>query len=370
MYPVSERFLSALVASHTPVSYIEVWSSYRGVRLLDSLPFGSSSVSIDSNADVRRSLTVSFTDAEGTYVPQVPTDLLVPYGAELRPYRGIRFSDGTEEYAPLGCFPLTDNDMKASGRDLPIALTAPDRAQLVQAAKATDFITVAAGTNVAVGIKAILDARLPGLSYNLEPTTFTTPGVVLQPGDDPWKAVRDMAASAGQDLAFDAAGVVKSQTVPDPDTVSPSTDYPDGALSVTTEVSKKLTVTGTFNVVVVTGEGPGVTTPVTATAQDTNPASPTFIGGPLGQRVKTIKSDQATTTAQAQAIADAELRQALGLTEQVGFTGIVNPATDAYDVITIENDKLHVNGRYVVSQAAIPLEWSGMMTVSTRARLT
>jgi hypothetical protein len=369
MFPVSSKFLSALQASHTPVSYIEVWSAYNGQKLLDVLPFVTASVSVDSTAEQRRALTVNFTDAQGLYVPQLPTDYLAPFGQELRPYRGIKYADGTTEYVPLGRFPLTDTGAEYSGTDLPISLTAPDRAQLVQAAKTTDFYTVAAGTNIATAVQALINARVSGLTYNLEPTAYTTPGLVLQPGDDPWKAAVDLAASAGQDLSFDASGIVVSRTIPNPDLAPVSVDYPDGDMSVTTKVSKSLSVTGTFNVVVVTGEGPGVATPVTAISQDNNPSSPTYVGGPLGQRVKVIKSDQATTVAQAQAIADAELNKALGLTQQVGFTGITNPATDAFDVITVESSKLYVTGRYVVDKVTIPLEWSSLMQVTTRARL-
>lgn len=369
MFPVSSRFLAALKASHTPVSYIEVWSAIAGDKLLDVLPFVTASVSVDSTADQRRALTVNFTDAQGLYVPQLPTDYLAPFGQELRPYRGIKYADGTTEYVPLGCFPLTDTGTSYTGTDVPIALTAPDRAQLVQAAKTTDFYTVVAGTNIATAIQNLLSARVAGLTFNLEPTTYATPGLVLQPGDDPWKAAVALAASAGQDLSFDASGVVVSRTVPNPDTAPVSTDYPDGKLSVTTQISKNLSVTDTFNVVVVTGEGPGVTTPVTAISQDNNPGSPTYVGGPLGQRVKVIKSDQATTIAQAQAIADAELNKALGLTQQVAFTGIVNPATDSFDVITVENLKLYISGRYVIDKANIPLEWNSLMQVTTRARL-
>jgi hypothetical protein len=368
MYPVSAKFLSALAGSHTPISYIEVWSSYRGTKLLGSLPFVTASVSIDSGALIRRELKVDFTDAQGSYVPKFSTDLLAPYGQELRPYRGIRYPDGTMEYVPLGCFPLTDNAMKYDGTDLPISLTAPDRAQLVQAAKATDFIAVAPGTNIAVGIQAVLNTVVPGLTFNLEPTAFTTTGIVIQPGDDPWKACSDMSASAGQTLAFDASGIVTTVTIPNPDTAPVACSYPDGALTTTTEVDKKLTVTGTYNVILVTGEGSGIATPVSAVAQDNNSASPTYVGGPLGSRVNVIKTDQASTVPQAQAIANAELNKYLGLTQQVGFTGIVNPALDAFDVITVQKTKLYLNGRFVVDKATIPLHWNDLMTVTTRAR--
>lgn len=368
MYPVSQRFRDALLYSHQPTSRIEVWSGLTGTYL-GNLPFTDAAVTIDVNNEIRRQLSVTLTDTDSTLVPADASALLAPYGNELRPYRGIRYADGTEEVVPLGAFPLIENDSQWDGKSLPITLVADDRSSLVTAALLTDWVTIAAGTNIADAIETLLSARVAGLTFNLEPTTFTTGLIALAPGDDPWKVAREqLAAAAGQDLFFDADGAVRSLTVPDPDTTAESFDYTEGALNIVTQASRKQTVLGAFNVVVVIGQGPDVASPVRAVAQDNDPTSPTFVGGKIGQRVRVIKTDQASTLAQAQAIADAELRKTLGATSQVAFTGVVNPATAGSDVITIDQTAVRASGRYIIDTAAIPLRWDQLMQITTRAR--
>jgi hypothetical protein len=92
----------------------------------------------------------------------------------------------------------------------------------------------------------------------------------------------------------------------------------------------------TWNAVAVTGQPGGDLPPVYAVARDTDPASRTRYGGPFGKRPRFYTTSLITTTAQAQAVADAQLAQYLGVARTLSVSAPPNPGLDAGDVITAE----------------------------------
>lgn len=99
MYPVSERFLKAILEPHNPVSEVIL---FRADGVVETLPHTGGSVSVDRGNAVRRSCSVTVADT--TLIPRTATDKLSVYGARLRISRGIDYGNGTVEMVPLGVF--------------------------------------------------------------------------------------------------------------------------------------------------------------------------------------------------------------------------------------------------------------------------
>lgn len=364
MRQVSPAFLAALPASHSIVVRADVLS---GGLVVASLPVTAGSVTIDRANAVRRRCQVTLSDPSLT--PRSATDLLTPYGTELALYRGIRLPGG-DELIPLGIFGLSKINISSGAAGLVITVDGYDRSRRVARSKITDVTVITAGTNVNTATQGLIAPAVPGLAYALAPTTAVTPLLVLQPADDRWAQAVALQQTIGRELYFDAAGVVVSSPVVDPTTSAPVASYTVGEGGTLLSAARDLIDEQTFNHVIVSGQTSSVTAPVRGEAMDLDPASPTYVNGPYGDVVNIVTSNAVTSGAQATAMAQAILLGALGLTEQVQLTAIVNPAHDVNDVVTITEPLSGTAAQYVLDSLTVPLAHSTPMTAVTRRRGT
>ncbi len=87
MYDVTTRFLRALRVGGTVDVSCTAWASG---EYLGTVPVTGGTVTVDaSKVGVRRTMTLETTADQW--------DALSAYGIELRPFRGVRYADGTEE---------------------------------------------------------------------------------------------------------------------------------------------------------------------------------------------------------------------------------------------------------------------------------
>ena len=370
MQAVSARFLTTIAASHAVVVVCEVWSGIGGTLLTTLQPM-TGSVTVDVANAVRRRCVVSFADPTGTLSPTGPSSILAPYGNELRLYRGVAYGDGTTELVPLGVFGITDVTVDDKSGSTVVVVDASDRSRKVTRAKLSDVYAIAAGTDTASALKALIQNRVPLLATGLFAflaTTTTTPLMTLQPGDDPWQVAQNIATSAGLDLFFDAAGICTLRKVLDPKTAAIVGTYLEGAGATLLGLSRKVTDRETYNDVVVTGESTGLNGPIRVQVVDNDTSSPTYISGGYGDVIRFYSSPLLTSTAQATAAGTAILNRGTGLVEQVTFDAIVNPALDVDDVVQIIRAASQTNARYSLDALTIPLEWSVSMAATTRKR--
>lgn len=365
MYPTSAGFKTALIESHQIVTRAEVLDDNLVVAILD---IHDGQVVADANQAIRRRANVTLTDATGTMTPSDATSLLSPItGNELRLSRGISLA-ASDEFVPLGIFRISSCEIVDTPTGLKIQIDAYDRARRVSRAKYTDNLTIAAGVNYADAIHDVIDARVAGLNYSFTPTTYTTPLIVLEAGDDPWEKARAMAAALGCELFFDVAGTVVMRPVPDPATAPVEWVYAEGADATILSAQRRLVDEHTFNWAVVTGESSTATAPVRGESFDNDPSSPTYTGGSYGIVPIFEKSTLITTAPQASAAAAALLLNSLGATEDVSFNAIVNPAHEPGDVIEITRERAHIAARYVIDALTIPMRAEQSMSASTRRR--
>jgi hypothetical protein len=319
---------------------------------------------------------------DGTWTPSTTTDLLTPYGNEMRFYRGISGQDigsGIDEYIPLGVFSIADVNIYDSGDGYMITLAGFDRARKVSRAKLADDYVMPTNLNWALAIRQLIAARYPGVIFSGDATQWATKtsevtplGVplVFKTGDDPWEKALQMARTIGYDLYFDVYGQCALTPTPDPT----STDQPivwtfqEGTNSHLLNLQKRLTDENAVNHVVVAGESTGVSTPVRGDAQNTDNTSPTRVNGPFGDVVYFIQNTGAKSSAAAQAQAQAELRIKLGIEETLTFMAIANPTLDAMDPIQVIRGKSEINARWWIDKMTFPLIANRSMNISCRRR--
>lgn len=366
MYALSANLTAALITNHKVALRADVLDN--GL-LVDTLEITGGEVSVDGTAAIRRTCTVTLTDPDGDLTPDAATDLLAPYGNELKLYRGATIS-GTDDTVPLGVFGIETCNVTGTRGDLQITLTGMDRSRKVQRARWTSAYSVASGTDYATAIHDMLTSRASGFSFNFTATTSTTTALVFgdSSSNDPWADAQKLAGAIGCELFFDADGVCVLRVVPDPSTAATAWTYAEGSTATILSVSRSMTRDGVYNHVIAAGEPLNGTAPVRAESYDDDPASPTYYLGDFGDVPYFFTSPLITTTAQAQSAADGLLRKVLGSSETVELDLIPNPAHEATDVIQVTHTATLTNSRYILDRFSIPLTYGDSMKASARRR--
>lgn len=364
----TDRFLAEIRTNHTMVSYVDVKGpNQESVRLEAT----SGEVSVDRTASIRRSCRVTCIDPDGSWAPKGPESILTPFGTELRPYRGVKYTDGTEEIYPLGVFRLAKADVTDKLGSVEIQLEAYDLSRTAQRDKFTSPYVIAAGTNVLQAIKDILARTFPDLDYDAITTALTTTAPkVYDIQDDPWEAAEDLAKSIGCEIYFDVIGRVIIAPPADIDALpAPVFDYIEGNKCTMTDLALSYSDEPGFNGVIVTGESHGDDLPpVRGEAWDTEPTSATYRYGPYGE-VPMFHSDQVIKTqADADAVAAQMLQGMLGFASSLTIQAMVNPSLEAGDVVEVKRSRSNVDDLFALDAFNVPMGADGSQTLQLRQK--
>lgn len=368
MWPVTERFRAAVRDSHKVATRVDVYSA--GVKVATIYP-NDGSVSIDSRRNVRRTVSMTVVDSDGTLTPGqgASSGLLTPYGTELFVYRGIEYgSQGTTELVPVGVFVLTQVTVTENEAGQLIDLQGSDRSIRVSRNKFLDPFQIANGTTLEAGLTSLLRDRWIDVETDFPATGVTLPDVIIeaQSGGDPWAAAVSIAEAFGYDLAFDADGVVRMRLIPDVTLDDAVETYQDGTDAVLTSLTRTFDSSRSYNGVIVTGEGTSVDVPFRVIVWDENPNSLTYRFGDFGEVPFFYTSSLITSADQAAVTAAALLRKATGQSEAVEWSQIVNPAHDVLDVIRVKRESLDFV--LLIDRLDVPLSPSGVMTAIARSQ--
>jgi len=201
-----------------------------------------------------------------------------------------------------------------------------------------------------------------------------------------------MAQSAGQEIFFDINGYLTGKPIPgspaggplnslpvvwnfNPNEVSAvgTLAHPLGGTPFTTPVGTVLTLTrdGIYNDFFVAATGAnnisGTNTPVMQEAADTNAASPTFIGGPMGDVPYFVYDNLITTTAEALAEAQYDLGVSIAQAWTLGVTTPPNPLFDVDDVCTDTNPRLGlVLQKFIADTVTTTIRYDAQTVVAGR----
>lgn len=364
----TDRFYQAIRKSHRIISWVDVIGVDREVFRLPAI---DGSVDVDRSAAYRRKVSVDCVDVTGQLTPRKNGELLTPHGTELRPYRGVRYSDAPEDYevAPLGVFRLSDADITDTiGGSPVISLEGFDRARAIARDRFRAPHVVTVGTNALDAIKAIVRMTFPSIKYDAVTTSATTASpMVFDAGSDPWEAITLLATSMGCEAYFDVEGALAILPPHDVNALpAPSFSYMEGEGCTMLELKRTYRDEGMFNGVVVTGESIGDSLPpVRGEAWDENPNSPTYWKGHYGEVPAFHQDSVAKTVDQCVTIAKAKLAGLLGASSKISVTGIVNPSYEANDIVRVKRARSGVDGLFSLDSFNVPLR-SGTQALNLR----
>ena len=369
MWPVTDAFREAVRQSHKVVTRVDILND--GVTIGTLYPVDGS-VSVDSRRAVRRTLSMTVVDEDGTLTPSqsATTGLLAPYGTELAVYRGIEYLDSTTELVPVGVFLLTEVTVTEDVDGEKISLRGSDRSLRISRNKLLDPYRIAAGTSLEAGLLGLLRDRWVDVQTDFPTTGITLPDVVIEAekGGDPWAACITIAEAFGYDLAFSPDGIARMQPIPDPVEDDPVEVYQDGADAVLTTLTRTFDSQRAYNAIVVTAQGTANATPFRVIAWDENPNSITYRYGAFGEVPFFYESSLITSAEQAAVTAAALLRKATGQSESVSWGQIVNPAHDVLDVIRLKRQAKSLDLVLLIDRLDMPLGPDGAMSAVARTQ--
>lgn len=385
MWPVSADFIRAISGDHDVATKVEVLYGGEVVKTLTTLVEGSVQV---SRTAIRRTCTLTFVDLgegdpDGTLTPAEATDLLIPKGIEVRPWRGVNYPDGSQELVPLGTMLV----LKVLGDYPTVTLEAVDRAFYVQKYRFERPYQILKGTNYGTAIEELVFDRVPGwVSGDIDFSSIvddTTPLMNFDQAEDPWEQAQTMAVSVGRQLFFDQLGTPQLWAEQDPTTSDPVFSYVEQPVAEGEEpepgrlirVKPILDATESFNVVVANGENSSTNFQfgaARAVAVDDDPASVTYAGedtpSAFGRRNFFHTSPLYTSSDQAQRGADTILQSQLGIAYLLSFEGLPNPAHEVGDVVAVKRAAARVDAAFALDSFPISMRAGGSGDVVARER--
>ena len=364
-------YRSVLAAAHQRFVRIEVWSG-DGLRLDTALPehlrgspegglvFIDGVVSATLTSRVARNLSL---DVPMQLYPRLETDLLAPFGNEIRAFMGVHLADGSDQYT-WQVFRGRIQDVSMDTLSGLCTITCADRAiEIVDHGFVSPQNSQPANTINAEWERLIVDA-LPDATFGPS-DQFDRLVMPLTWEFDRAAAEDEMARSVGAlwyPLA-DGRFVLRKfpWTVAQP-LVFTMTDGEGGTV---TSFTARRSRSATFNVVTVTGERLNGDAPVHATASDSTAGSPTRVTGPFGIRSRLERLQTPSTPGGTLSTAESLLRAYIAPVEEFTLQVVPDAALELGDAGTLVLDGREVV--QVVTSFALPLGLAGDMTVSTRS---
>ena len=371
------------------------------------LPVSNGTFTVDRNSEFRRSGQVTV-EVLPTVPPQTATDVdgtfyILPLNpqAHLSPFKNEIFVEisvvgpggvaGANGWVPLGLYQIATSVVQDSGNDLIATLDLYDRSwALAQRQLLTAYTIPAAGGDLQSEVEALFQTAwgsTPPWSYNITPNpAYTVPAGTYNQGQDPFQAALDFFSSAGYEIYFDVNGNVVGKPVPNPATSPVVWNFSEGEVAAVgtlahglsgtpytspVDVTLQMTRDGIPNDFIVSASGTtnasGSSTPVQASAADTNPASPTYINGPMGNVPSFIFDSTITSQAQAQAEANYDLTVALAKSWTISVDTPPNPLFDIDDVCAISRAKLAMtNQPFVIDTITTSIRYDATTTIEGR----
>jgi hypothetical protein len=348
-------YRQALAASHERYFLVEVLDGAGNVLPIPADRTAPDGGLIFMGGTVSASLTnrttrqCDLTLDEALY-PTFPGAILAPYGNRLRIWAGIKFAEGTVYRWVIFTGRIQDDVNSADGR---VTIGAADRANEVVEAQ---FL---APENSSVGINVYNQFQ------DLTPS-LTMPQLTWE--SDRAGALDEMATSVGMYWYALANGDFVLRRYPFA-TAAPSVLTLSDGTGGTVNAAPSRGRQNIYNSVTVTGERADGSTPVYALAQDTNPASPTYVLGNFGLRHTTLSLRTPQSQGDALGAAQDYLRSSIALTEAWTWGQPMDAALELGDVVTL-NARGESGIIQVVSAFVISLEVSGTMSVTGRAQVT
>ncbi|WP_431781698.1 DUF5047 domain-containing protein [Streptomyces chumphonensis] len=296
---------------------------------VDVLTHTGGSVQIDRGSAVRRTATVECPDV--SLLPSTEAAFLAVAGARLRVRRGVML-DGQPVTVPVftGRIDSLDGDPDTG----PVTIAASGLEAVIADARFEAPYSTRSATAAVTSITALIRSVIPDAVV-----TSTAPDDALGPRTwdeqaDRWDAIREIATAVGAEVFADADGVFRIEPWPDLLTADVAWEIAAGDGGALISATSGWSRDGLYNVVVASGENTeaGIP-PVSATAEDDDPGSPTYVDGPFGRVPAFYSSSTLTTVALCEQAAIKLLADAKRPTYTADITALPNSLLEPGDVL-------------------------------------
>jgi hypothetical protein len=383
-----------------------------GNIVLAGLRIESGDVTMDRRRSPRGHLNL--TVAEPTLIPAPEGGLLSPLGYELQVYCGteirglepsvaysgvvtddewVPLTDGSgryilapgggavfvagrpasEELLSLGVFPL-----KQARTDVDTLLTsvsAIDRTQWLLNDKLES--DMAWPDTVGGSLEAHVERLIRTCQQLSDPDTCAlrfsgdshSPPIMIFPQDtSKWDVIERVVQGLGYEAYFDGAGDFIWQPVPSLEG-EPQFELNTGVGGTVTGGVVDLDSEPAFNKIIAVGGSSNETAVYRGEAVDDDPLSPTRYNGPFGRKQRVIRSSTYTSDAQAQAAAEAELRNCKGLARAFDLSSVPDARLEPGDVGRVNISRVAVSAERIILDAiTYDLSPEAAMTTEARSR--
>lgn len=323
------------------------------------IPIESGDVQYDASARIRANLDLSI---PGEYWPDLPTDTVNPYGAEVFIERGIVLGAGQREWVSQGYYRIESVEQDDAPGDL-VRVSGKDRMAGLIDARLEAPIQFPDNTSVATLFDTLVLDVYPTatIEYDFDPDAVSFPGNHFAE-EDRYGFLADVVRALGKVWSWDYRGVLVVEDAPS--LTAPVWQVNSGTDGVLISMGRERSRDGVYNAVVAHGETPGEGEPARAVARDVSLTSPTRWGGPFGKVPRYYGSSFIVSDEQAGTAASAILTRSLGLPYVVNFATVPNPALEPLDPVEITlRDRVE---RHVIEKLTVPLTADRALTASTK----
>lgn len=332
MMPSTARFAATVNSNHAIITYFEIWAPNGSAPLFSSQTAARSqcaiidgNITFSKDQDTRGQSSLTLVSPDNSLIPTTNTAPLTPWGNEMRIWSGIQYTDGTQEWIPMGMYRINQVQITEQGGAIQIVVGGYDRSHNI-ALNVTQIGWPDQNANLYLGNLTTFPNGAPWpamiqyvLSNCWAPVQFTgtyqswvtqendqadtvivlgvaQPAVFSQ-GTNMWTQMRQYAQAAGCDLVFNRYGVCAFYADPiiafmDANTTPiPVASFIEGAGANFDQLQRTLSDSTAFNRVIVNGSGQILGEPLTSFvffnagnpapgifADDNDPNSPTYIG--------------------------------------------------------------------------------------------
>lgn len=364
-------YRSALAAGHRQYVRIEVWSG-DGVALEPLIPAHlrgdpegglaviSGSLSATLTSRVARNLSITVSDE---LYPRLETDLLAPFGNEIRAFSGILLGDGSDQYV-WQVFRGKIQEVSMDNASGTCTVTCADRAAQVADNAFVSPQNSQPGNTINLEWQRLIVDALADATFGAS-DTFAKTIEALTWEFDRASALDEMSRSVGALWYPLANGDFVLRRLPWTFAAPLVFSFTDDEGGTITSFAARRSREAIFNTVTVTGERLNGDVPVHAVAQDSSPGSPTRVTGPFGVKSRVERLQTPSTQGGAQSTAEALLRAYIAPVEEFTLQMVPDAALELGDAGTLVLDSREAV--QVVTAFMLPLDLSGSMTVSTRS---
>lgn len=376
-------YRTAYERPHEPVVRVEVWDN---VEKLDEITINSGSVecTLASQVTRRGSLTCA-----ASLMPKKPTDLLAPFGNRLKIFRGIRVGGSVDYMFPVFSGLITKAERKPRGLT---AITFVDRAAEVDENDFEAAEETRPGAHLVDEIVRLIREGVPDAEFG-EHDAIAVAAAAQVFDDSRAQACDQLADAAGAFWYALADGRFVVRRVPwtyhpnmhaGPNQNQDETVYPvafyyarrsggestgGGAEASGTiiDYGESMSRENVYNIVVGEADQPNADEPQRAVVRDTDPSSPTYVGGKFGRRVLSAELPSASTPAVVRHGAQTLLRRSRASAEATPVEMVPDPTLELGDLVGFNFDGVFGNELWrVVSDITMPLTTEGSMSVNSR----